>query len=221
MKPVILAAAFLGCVFSASAQSAATTPSETPSSDLSTANLSRGYGMLGQDYAGAEFGYTHHVDGPPSVLHRYGFIANRPVSPASAGVNLDGMFKYNYTTGADSGLHAWQHDAMIGTRAFLNLANVKPFVEGNVGWAWTNNNFKMKNDSFAYLLGAGAEFQLGQRFALTPYVNYEEMPHFHGHAWTYGTKAAFRVSRTWSGVIGGELDEDHNIEYRVGWNRHF
>ena len=46
---------------------------------------------------------------------------------------------------------------------FLNLARIKPFVQGNAGWAWTNNNLKTKNDSFAYLVGAGAEFQAGER----------------------------------------------------------
>ena len=42
------------------------TPSATAPGDLTTLT-GTGYGLLGQDYAGAEFGYTHHVDGPPSV----------------------------------------------------------------------------------------------------------------------------------------------------------
>jgi hypothetical protein len=217
----MLLAASCAFALAASAQSINNnTPSATAPGDM-TSLSGTGYGLLGQDYAGLEFGYTHHVDGPPSVLHRYGFIANRPAAPMSSGVNVDAMFKYNYTTGSDSGLHAWEHDALIGARGFLNFANVKPFVEGNAGWAWTNNNFKTKNDSFAYVLGTGAEFQVGQRVAVAPYVNYEEMPHFHSHEWSYGAKASLRVAREWSAILGGEMDEDHNIEYRVGWNRHF
>ena len=218
----MLLVAALGLAVSASAQSGinTNTPSTTAPSDLSTTSGANG-GLLGQDYTGIEFGYTHHVDGPPSILHRYGFIANRPATPLSSGVNIDGMFKYNYTTGSDSGLHAWQHDALIGARGYLNSGTIKPYVEGNAGWAWTNNNFHSKNDSFSYLLGAGAEFQVGPRWSLTPYVNYEEMPHFHSHTWTYGGKAAFRLAQAWSMVIGGEFDEDHNVESRLGFNRHW
>lgn len=217
IKYLILTAAFAGLALSGSAQTATNTPAPN---DLSTAT-GTGYGLLGADYAGLEFGYTHHIDGAPSVLHRYGFVANRPATPLSSGVNVDAMFKYNYTTGSDSGLHAWQHDAMIGATGYLNMARLKPFLEGNVGWAWTNNNFRTKNDSFAYLVGAGAEVQVAERFVITPYANYRETPHFHSHVWTYGTKAAYRLTRQWSGLVGGEIDENHNIEYRVGVNRHF
>lgn len=222
LKPFLLLAAAFGLALPAFAQNGinSNTPSATAPSDLSTAS-GASYGLLGQDYSGLELGYIHHVDGPPSVLHRYGFIANRPVAPLSSGVNVDAMFKYNYTTGSDSGLHAWQHDALIGARGYLNTAIAKPYLEGNAGWGWTNNNFKAKNDSFSYLLGAGAEFQVGPRWSLTPYVNYAEMPHFHSHVWTYGGKAAFRLVRAWSMVLGGEIDEDHNVESRIGFNRHW
>jgi len=217
MKSLILAAAFAGIALSASAQMATNTPAP---GDLSTAT-GTGYGLLGADYAGAEFGYIHHIDGPPRVMHRYGFVANRPVTPLSSSVNVDAMFKYNYTTGSDSGIHAWQHDAMIGSTAYLNLARIKPFVEGNVGWAWTAGNVASKNDSFAYLVGGGAEVQVAERFVITPYANFREATHFHSHGWTYGTKAAYRLTRQWSGLVGGELDENHNVEWRVGMNRHF
>jgi opacity protein-like surface antigen len=224
MKTALILAASLGLALSASAQSSANTPATTPPTDISTANPNSGnYGLLGQDYAGVMFGYMHHIDGPPSVVHRYGFLANRPVAPTHSGVNVDALFKYAYTTGTDSGLHAWQHDMLIGGVGYLNSGGIRPFLEGDVGWAWSNNNLpgETKNDSFSYLIGGGAEFQIARQWVLTPFAHYQERPHFDTHVWSYGAQTSFRLAREWSTTFAAEIDEHHNIEYRVGWNRHF
>jgi hypothetical protein len=175
-------------------------------------------GLLGQTYTGVEFGYTHHVEGLPSVLHRYGFVSSRPLTEAKE--NVDAAFRYNYTRGSALGATATQHDVAVAFTGYLPLQNVKPFIEGDAGWVWSRGDAAHES-SFLYLFGAGAEFALARQLALTPFVTYQEAPRFHDHVWNYGAKASYRFNRDWSSTLTVQADDQHNVEYAVGVQRRF
>jgi hypothetical protein len=210
IKPLLLSiAAFVGLALNASAQGMSATAEPTafvPSS---------GYGLLGQDYAGFVFGYTQFDDGEPSSARTYGFIANRPTEVA----NLDASFKYEYSRMNAFGLRGTSHDVSVGATAYRQLSNFKPFVQGNVGWAFAKTG-GFKDDSFFYVATAGAEFQVMTRLAVAPYVSYSEAPHFHSRGFDFGVKAAYRFNQQWGGIVAVQFDDDY-IDYRIGVNRHF
>jgi len=213
LKPLVLSfAASLGLALSAAAQGSAT------SSGMTTTAPATGsaYGLLGQNYAGVYFGYTDLDGGPPDVARSYGFVANRP----SEVPNVDALFKYEYSRVSAFGIKGREHDLAIGAVGYLPLSGVKPFIEGNVGWAFTKVG-GAKSDSFFYLIGVGVEIQVLPRLALTPYVNYQEAPHFNAHQWGYGAKATYRLAQEWSTTAAIELSDDHDLTYRLGVNRHF
>lgn len=187
------------------------------------APLEAGDGLIGQNYSGLTFSYLHHVDGAPNVEHRYGFDSNMAVAP-----HFDARVSYDYTTASVLDTHLRQHDAMIGAVAYTPveaLAGAKPFVSADVGWEWykgTAAALKNYDDSFAYRLGTGAELVLMRHWTATPYVAYEERPHFAGsHEWDYGLNTTYRFRRGWSGTVGAQIDDQHNLTYTVGVNQHF
>ena len=213
LKPLFLTvAASLALALNAAAQGASTTSSGTSTSPASGS----AYGLLGQNYSGVYFGYTNIDNGPPDVAHSYGFVANRP----SEVPNLDAMFKYEYSRVSAFGVKGREHDIAVGATGFLPLAGAKPFIEGNVGWAFTKVA-GMKSDSFTYLIGVGVEIQVLPRLALSPYVNYQEAPHFNASQWGYGVKGTYRIAQEWSASAGLELNDDKDVTYRFGVNRHF
>jgi hypothetical protein len=208
IKPLVLSvAALLGLALNASAQDA------TMGSDASTSGSS--YGLLGQDYAGAFFSYTHFDDGPPSAARTYGLIANRPTEIA----NLDASFKYEYSRMSAFGMRARQHDVAIGATKYIPLAAAKPFISGDIGWAFAKAG-GVKDNSFFYVVTGGAEFQVLPRLAVSPYVSYSEAKDFHVRGWDFGVKAAYRLSQDWSAMARVQFDDDY-VDYRVGANRHF
>jgi hypothetical protein len=212
IKPLVLSFALLGLATYANAQGTTTTNSGMTMTPVSGS----AYGLLGQNYAGVTFGYTDLDKGPPNDLVSYGFIANRP----SEVPNLDASFKYEYSRASAFGINAREHDLAVGATGFLPLADFKPFLEGNVGWAFLKAG-SVKSDSFTYLIGAGAEFQVVPRLAVTPYVNFQEAPHLHARMWSYGVKATYRLAQEWSTTVALELNDDHDVGYKIGVNRHF
>jgi hypothetical protein len=195
-----------GLVASASAQALPAAPMDT-----TTAN----YGLLGTTYAGGEFGYSHHVEGPPSVLRRYGFMYNQPLPEG-----VDFNFNYDYLTGSALGLSAHAQTVSLGLTGYLPQSWGKPFLNGDVGWNFRKTG-GMKDDSFTYKLKTGIEFQVLPPLVIVPYAYYQDAPHFSDHAWYYGAMAAYRFTRQWSGTLGAEIDEHHNLEYTAGVNYHY
>jgi hypothetical protein len=176
-------------------------------------------GFLGQDYAGVEVGYVRHHDGPPRVLHRYGFLAARPMPNRE---NLDGFFNYNYTHGSHLGIDMNQHDFTTGLLAFRRNGPVAPFLQGGLGWAWSKTG-SMQSNSFLYSIRGGVEFLLTPYASLTPTVTFREARRFDDQAWIFGVKAAFRMNRDWSASLGLQVDnaDSHNVETAVGIQRRF
>jgi hypothetical protein len=173
------------------------------------------YGLIGQNYYTLNFGYIHHVDGPPAVFHRYGFVANKPLAPG-----YDIGLAYDWLTGSAFGLHARQQELMVPLTAYLPTAWGRPFVEGSAGWVW-QKAAGTSIDSFTYVLGAGFELQVRPSLVVTPLITYQEAPHLHDHVWNYGVKGTYRVTREWGVSLGAQIDEDHDLEYTAGVNFHF
>lgn len=173
--------------------------------------------LLGQTYSAAEFGYTHHVESAPRALRRYGFVSSRPLVEAQ---NVDAAFRYNYTRGSAFGVSGHQHDLAMSFTGYLPLAQVKPFVRGDLGWAWTKVG-GVKDDSFVYLVGVGVEVPLAPRLALTPFLNFEEARQFHDRVWSAGGRLSYRVNRGWGATFAVQADDEHNIEYTFGVLRRF
>ena len=173
--------------------------------------------LLGQTYSGVEFGYTRHREGPPDVLHRYGFVSSKPMVDFT---DVDGAFRYDYTRGGHSGLRFNQHDVMIGLTRYVTSGQVKPYVHADIGWLWQKAG-ATREDSFVYRLGAGAEFMLKPRVSLTPFFNYRDARQVEQRSWNFGAKLGVRPNRTWSWSLTLQSDDEHNIEFAAGAQRRF
>lgn len=213
-----LAALALGLTVAAHAQNQDPTqvPVPTASTSLSNSNGTGGdYGLIGQNYYSLNFGYIHHVDGPPSVFHRYGFVGNKPLAPG-----WDIGLEYDWLTGSAFGQHARQQEVMVPLTAYVPMAWGRPFLDASPGWVWQKTTGS-SIDSFTYVLGAGFELQVRPALVVTPLITYQEAPHLHDRVWDYGVKATYRVTREWGASLGVAIDEDHNLEYTAGVNFHF
>ena len=214
----LAAALTLGLATAAQAQNQNPTqvPVPTASTSLSSSSTMGGdYGLIGQHYYTLDFGYIHHVDGPPSVFHRYGFAANNPIAPG-----WDVGLAYDWLTGSAFRQHARQQELMVPLTAYVPMAWGRPFLEANPGWVWQKAGGSTI-DSFTYVLGAGFELQVRPALVVTPLITYQEAPHLHDRVWDYGVKATYRVTREWGASLGVAIDEDHNLEYTAGVNFHF
>lgn len=205
LRTIILSFALLGLTLGLRAQDA-TIPAPTSAT----------YGLIGESYTGITFGYTHHVDGPPRALRTFGFIVNRPIE-----VNLDGAFKYDYTGSSLLGQHNHAHRIAASAMYYWpNKGSAKPFVDADAGWIFQKFG-GVSDNAFTYLVGVGVEFQVLTQLVVTPFVNYQDIPAMNSRAWGYGAKATYRLAKEWSTSLRVRLDEDHNVEYQVGVNRHF
>ncbi len=213
--PALIILAAFGLAGAARAQ---TSPTQVPTPQSAMASNPSGgmnYGLIGQDYYGFDFTYIHHVDGPPRVLHRYGFVANKPFAPG-----FDVGLKYNWLTGSASGRSTRQQEVSVPLTAYLYNGWGRPFIEGDAGWVWQKAGGASK-DSFAFLVGAGFEFQVCSTLVVTPYVNYHEASRLHDYVTNYGAKATYRFTREWSGSLGAQIDEERNLGYTAGLNWYF
>jgi hypothetical protein len=172
-------------------------------------------GLLGGNYAGVEYGYTHQVDGGPKVLRDYGFVYNTPLPEG-----LDFNFNYDYLTGSANGVTAKEQLAVVGLTGYRSLGWGKAFLQGNVGWAW-DKAANFRDSGFAYSLKTGIEFQLAPQLVLTPYVSYDDVPKVRSQEWNYGLQANYRLNKEWSTSLGAKMDDSHNIRYAAGVNFHF
>jgi hypothetical protein len=172
-------------------------------------------GLLGGNYAGVEYGYTHQVNGGPKVLRDYGFVYNTPLPEG-----LDFNFNYDYLTGSAQGVTAKEQLALVGLTGYRALGWGKAFLQGNVGWAWDKVGSGHKN-GYAYSAKTGIEFQLAPQLVLTPYVSYDDAPKVRAQTWNYGVQGNYRFTKEWSTSLGAKMDEHHNIRYAAGVNYHF
>lgn len=197
-------------VGSASAQTAVPVPAPA-AEDRETPSL------LGQTYTGLEFGYTHHVESAPRSLRRFGFVSHKPLG--ELGPQVDATFRYDYLRGSTAGTTFHQHDITASLLRYWVDGPAKPFLHADLGWAW--QKFGARDSSFLYRLGAGLEVQLRQRFAVTPFFAYRETPGLDDRRWNFGGRIAYRMQHQWSWALTTQMDDKHNIEYALGFQRRF
>ena len=158
-KTLLVAALTLGLAASASAQSTAAV-SAAPATVPDSYN-----GLVGANYTELSFGYLKE-EATPDLFRDYQFVYNEPVR-ASGGIGFDANFTYDYMTGGAWGYHDYRSEPLLGATAYLLEGGGKPFVTADVGWALQQSADRVEN-SYAYALTAGAEFQLARAACADP-----------------------------------------------------
>lgn len=175
-----------------------------------------GQGLLGQQYAHLTYSYID-LDAPTHA-DDYSFGFNQPLS-----AGLDATLSYDYLrSGNIAGSRITQHAIFAGLRAFsANYAWGKPYVEAAVGYA--KQKFGgLKDDSFAWGVGIGVEFQVAPAFTVTPSIEYTDAPDLASTgSWNFGAKANYWIDSQWSVTVGVSRDDDHNNAFTVGTNFRF
>ena len=171
-----------------------------------------GQGLLGQQYANLTYTYID-LSGTSAHADDYTFAFNQPLN-----TGLDGIFSYDYTRANSLS----QHNLMAGLRAFSDhYAWGKPYVEASAGYA-QERVAGVRDDSFVWGVGVGAEFQVAPAFTVTPSVGYKKAPDLAGSGtWTYGVKANYWIDSQWSVTAGISRDDNSNNMFTVGTNFRF
>jgi outer membrane scaffolding protein for murein synthesis (MipA/OmpV family) len=208
LKTFILAAAVsLGAV-GASAQStnvAVPTPESVPT------------GLLGSRYTEVAYNYSdlsggEHADG-------VGLVFNQPLR-----AGLDFTAGYNWAKADFSSFDVRVHDLQAGVRAFTNLSWGRPYAEASAGWEWVKAA-GIRDDSFAYKIGVGTEFQVAPSLVITPFVNFVRATSFNASEVELGAKATYRLNREWSLTVRAQYEavrhDDDSAEYSIGAIYHF
>jgi hypothetical protein len=183
----------------------ATDQTQLPDGDLS---------LLGQVFG--TLTYTHiNLSGTSSRTDGYTFEMNQPLA-----FGLDGVFGYDFLqSGVVAGNRTKQHALGVALRAFSTSFNWgKPYVEAGGGYVW-NRRAGASDNSYAWQVAAGAEFQVISRATLTPYVQYADMPDLAGEGvWNVGVKGNYWIDSAWAVTTGIERDGEQNMAFTVGTN---
>jgi hypothetical protein len=173
--------------------------------------------LLGQKFGTLTYSYIN-LDDTSVHADNYTFEINQPLS-----FGLDGVFAYDYTRSeAVAGSRVRQHALTAALRAFSGGLNWgKPYVEAGVGHAWQRFG-GVRDNSFLWEVGAGAELQVTSRAVVTPYVQYVDAPDLAGDgAFNFGVKASYWVDSQWAVTAGFETDDEQNTAVTVGTNFRF
>ena len=196
----------LGLSVSAAAQSA-------PEAEIATGSQ----GLLGQSYATLEYAYMD-LGGISTHADSYTFEFNQPLKNG-----LDGFFGYNYTqSSVVAGTRVKQNTLAAGLRAYtVHSSWGKPFVEASAGYTWARYSGS-KDNSVAWGVAVGSEFQVAPQATVTPYVGYSDAPDLPGEgAWSFGVKGNYWVNTQWAVTAGIARDDDENTLFSVGTNFRF
>jgi hypothetical protein len=173
---------------------------------------SRSAGLVGQTWGGASYSW---IDLDRSGIDASAITLNLN---QNSGENLDTLFEYEYIrSDRFAGTRLTQHSLLLGARAFVPNTTFKPFAEGGVGWMWQRVRGG-RDDSWAWMAGAGVELEFSPAFAAAPYVRYEDAPDLPGSGtWNYGVRGNFWVSERYAVTGAVERDDDRNMGYTVGF----
>lgn len=185
LKSFILAAAVsLGLASSAFAQNAGTQVPNPANGDLSG-------GLLGASYAGVSFDYLDLRDGPPSAGRGFTLTLNQAMNPG-----FDTKLSLDYAKASAFGINANQKNLFASLVSFEKIAGATGYVELGAGWTWFKAG-PFSDNSFAFVVGTGAEFQVAQALTVTPYLNFVRRTGFNDSEYDLGVKAAYRVTQHW------------------------
>ncbi|MEO6875880.1 MAG: hypothetical protein ABI222_13765 [Opitutaceae bacterium] len=208
---LLAAAAVFGLALSASAQTTDAASTAVPA-DTS-------WGQLGSGYSGAAFTYTDIGNGSPSALRGFGLDYNLPMR-----AGMDWNFAYNWGRADTGALRLTQQAAMGGLTAFTAFAWGKPYVQALAGWEW-QRGLGASDNSFAYTLGTGVEFQVAKPIVVTPFVNFVRATSYSRSEVDYGVKTAYRLTKEWSLSASVQYNavvhQKDDIGYTAGVQYHF
>jgi hypothetical protein len=174
-------------------------------------------GLIGETYTGAEFGYLNRSDRTPEVMHRYGFIVSQPIDHELT--RTDAAFRYSYLRGSANGIVGQTHELAASLLHYVPAGEVKPFLQGELGYAWARGLSHQNSAVFAGRVGV--EILLAPRLAFTPFAQYRSTPAFHDDGWTWGGKLTRRFERAWSGSFGVQFDDSDGVEFTLGVQRRY
>lgn len=175
-------------------------------------------GLLGQTYNGVEVAYINHTeDGPPDSLRRYSFVSSRPLIEKN---NVDAAFRYDFIRGSAFGQRLQQHDVAMSFTGYVPATGTSLFARGDIGWTWSRSGGSWDN-SFAYLLGVGAEIPLSPRLVLIPSINFRDIRQAAHDDWQYGAKLSWTLRSLWTATAGVHADDHRNLEFSFGVQRRY
>ena len=210
LNSLVLAATALALTAAARADTVADTAPAVPTA-------SAPLGLLGQTYAGLSYSYVH-LESSPVNADRYSFEYNQPLA-----AGFDAVFNYDRTQDHLLAGDRPYRQAFDGTlRAFSNAyAWGKPYLEGGLGYDWTKAA-GLKDHSFAWIAGAGVEFQATPALTVTPFIRYERTNGFADrNTADYGVKANYWLTTQWAVTAALSRDDAQNLSYKIGVNCRF
>lgn len=174
-------------------------------------------GLLGSRYAAATFGYVD-LAGTGYDARTYGFEYNHDLTAnLDARVELDYLRSEGLGGAVFGGKHYSYKTATLGGRAFTDWRGGRVYAEAGAGYVWFRAPAGIQDNSWLWSAGVGAEFALAPRFALTPFVRYEDAVDFEtGAAWNYGLRAAYALTGRVALTATVQRDDDRNTTGRAG-----
>ncbi|MDB6127841.1 MAG: hypothetical protein JWM35_1737 [Verrucomicrobia bacterium] len=202
----------LGSTLAATAQTSDVAVSSSPTEES-------GAGMIGTNYSALSFRYSDLKSSPASAFRGAEIEFNQAWKPG-----LDFSLSYDWARASADALRLTSQDLNTGVTVFSKLDWGKPFVQALAGWEWRRGGGGSDN-SFAYTIGTGVEFQLSHQFVVTPYINFVRATGFNRSELDYGVKGTYRITRQWGVSVGAELDAVRHAKdamtYTVGVNYHY
>lgn len=179
-------------------------------------------GLLGSRYTQVEYNYIDLDGWGPSHADGFGVTLNQPLRP-----NVDAFASYDWAQAKFAGVEARVHDAEVGATIYSGLEWGKPFATAAVGWQWqkVTGAGGFDDDSFAFKVGVGSEFQVAPAVVVTPFVNFVRATGFNANEFEFGAKATYRLNSQWSLTARAQYEavehSDNSAEYSLGVNYHF
>lgn len=174
-------------------------------------------GLLGARYAGVSYSYVDVADTGYDARN-YGFEYNHDLA-----ANLDVRIELDYlrSEGLGGALFSGKHysfkSATAGVRSFTDWQGAKLYAEAGVGGVWFRAPASIREDSFLWFAGVGAEFSVTERFAVTPYVRYQDPVDFQsGSTWNYGVRANYWCSERVALTAKLDRDDEETMTYQAG-----
>lgn len=202
---IFAAAASLGLVASAIAQNAnVAVPTPT--------TVQSGAGLLGFRYTEVDYKFIDLKGGDNA--NGFSVAFNQPLN-----AGFDFVASYDWAKADFDAFNAKVQDLELGLKAFSNLSWGKPYILSAVGWEWQKAG-SIRDDSFTFKVGVGAEFAVAPAVSVTPFVNFVRATGFNTSEVETGVKAAYRLTDAWSLTARIQHEfvrhDDDDTEYAVG-----
>jgi opacity protein-like surface antigen len=173
---------------------------------------SAGRGLLGQNYANLGFSY-HELKGAPVDAKSFNLDLNQAVSEGfDAQLAINELWSNKFAGGRLS-----QRIIDGGVRVYTMTRGFKPYVEAGAGWVWQKAPLGLRENSFAYYLGTGVEFQPTADLSVTPFVRFlDATKRSFDHEWDYGIKANYWLNDNVGLSAAVIRDNSRDMEYNLG-----